>query len=102
MTAAVSANPICAVPAATCFTASADPCPRTICIEVLPGIVALFQRDKVVRVTTVVAEVGDEGDFIRRASVSPAHNRCADHRRYHNRNANLSAITHWYSPGGFA
>src|SRR5262245_66594105 len=47
-------------------------------IEVLPGVVALFERDKIVRVPAVVAEIRDESYLIRGSSISLAKDACAD------------------------
>src|SRR5262245_25628664 len=65
MTAEVSANPICAAPAATCLTASLEPWPRTI-FTLMPASVALLESDIIIGITPVESEVGNECDVIRR------------------------------------
>jgi hypothetical protein len=39
-------------------------------VEILPGIVPFFERDKIIGVSSVVAKIGYEGDFISGSSVS--------------------------------
>jgi len=62
-------------------------------VEILPGIVALFERNEIIGMSSVVAEISDEGHLVRGLGVSLSEGAHAD-RGEHQRNAKLPAAMH--------
>src|SRR5262249_10343902 len=62
-------------------------------IEILPGIVAFFERNEIIGMSSVVAEISDEGHLVRGLGVSLSEGAHAD-RGEHQRNAKLPAAMH--------
>ena len=62
-------------------------------IEILLGVVALFERDEIIGVSPVVAEVGNEGHLVRGLGAARSEGANAG-RCQHQQYANLSATMH--------
>src|SRR5262249_22752269 len=60
---------------------------------ILPGIVALFERNEIIGMSSIVAEISDEGHLVRGLGVLPSESEHAD-RGEHQRNGKLPAAMH--------
>ena len=51
-------------------------------VEILPGVVALFERNEIIGVPAVVAEIGDEGHLVGGHSLICAERACQERREH--------------------